>query len=88
MYLDGCFMLAQKNQDYYHDKCISLVPSNSKRILIIGGGDFAIASMLYNQKNVRVIDVVEIDEEVVNVSKNISPDILNLNRQIIKNSHL
>ena len=69
MYLDGCFMLAQKNQDYYHDKCINLVPSNSKRILIIGGGDFAIASMLYEQKNVRVIYVVEIDEEVVNVSK-------------------
>ena len=50
MYLDGCFMLSERNQDYYHDKCLSLVPSSVNNILIIGGGDYAIASKLATQK--------------------------------------
>ena len=40
MYLDGCFMLSEKNQDYYHDACINIVPSSVKKILIIGGSSF------------------------------------------------
>ncbi len=73
MYLDGCFMLSEKNQDYYHDKCINLVPTNSKRVLTIGGGDFAIARMLCDRNNVRDIYIVEIDGEVVNVSRKYFP---------------
>ena len=69
MYLDGCFMLSERNQDYYHDKCISLVPSSVKNILIIGGGDYAIASKLATQKRIKSIRIVEIDVEVINLSK-------------------
>ena len=32
MYLDGCFMLSEKNQDYYHEECIKLIPNNAKNI--------------------------------------------------------
>ena len=74
MYLDGCFMLAERNQDYYHNKCIDLMSLNSERILIIGGGDFAIARMIYNRENVSDIYIVEIDEEVVNISKKYFPN--------------
>ena len=69
MYLDGCFMLSERNQDYYHDKCIGLVPSSVKNILIIGGGDYAIASKLATQKRIKSIRIVEIDVEVINLSK-------------------
>ncbi len=69
MYLDGCFMLAEKNIDFYHDKCLSLVPKNTKNILIIGGGDFALASTLTNNTKIRSVDIVEIDRKVIEVSK-------------------
>ena len=73
MYLDGCFMLSERNQDYYHDKCISLVPSSVNNILIIGGGDYAIASKLATQSRVNSIRIVEIDIEVINLSKKYFP---------------
>ena len=73
MYLDGCFMLSERNQDYYHDKCISLVPSSVNNILIIGGGDYAIASKLATQKGIKSIQIVEIDIEVINLSKKYFP---------------
>ena len=73
MYLDGCFMLSERNQDYYHDKCLSLVPSSVSNILVIGGGDYAIASKLAIQKGIKTIRIVEIDVEVINLSKKYFP---------------
>ena len=73
MYLDGCFMLSERNQDYYHDKCLSLVPSTVNNILIIGGGDYAIASKLATQRGIKSIQIVEIDIEVINLSKKYFP---------------
>lgn len=73
MYLDGCFMLSEKNQHYYHDECISLIPSSAKNLLVIGGGDNAIASRLATKKEVSSIEVVEIDIDVVNISKKYFP---------------
>lgn len=69
MYLDGCFMLSEKNQNYYHEECIKLVPKKAKKILIIGGGDCGIAKLILNKLLVNKIDVVEIDKQVVDVSK-------------------
>ena len=80
MYLDGCFMLSEKNQEYYHNKCIDLVPKKARNILIIGGGDFAIASMLSVLKTVESITIVEIDIEVVELSKQYFPAFFNLKK--------
>ena len=73
MYLDGCFMLAEKNIDFYHNECISLVPKRAKNILILGGGDCAIASTLLIKKKIGSIDVVEIDGKVIDASKKYFP---------------
>ena len=73
MYLDGCFMLSERNQNYYHDECLSLVPSSVKNILIIGGGDYAIASKLAIQRGIKSIQIVEIDIDVINLSKKYFP---------------
>ena len=69
MYLDGCFMLSERNQDYYHNKCLSLVPSTVNNVLIIGGGDYAIASKLATHRGIKSIRIVEIDIEVINLSR-------------------
>ena len=29
LYLDGCFMLSEKNQDFYHNECVSLTPKKA-----------------------------------------------------------
>lgn len=73
MYLDGCFMLSEKNQDYYHEECVKLIPNNAKKILIIGGGDCAIAKLISKHFSVEQIDVVEIDKKVVDISKKYFP---------------
>ena len=67
-------MLSQMNQDFYHNECLNLTPRNIRKILIIGGGDFAIASMLARKESVAEITVVEIDDAVVNVSKKYFPE--------------
>ena len=77
-------MLSQKNQDFYHNEALSLTPKNASKILIIGGGDCAIASMLARKENVTEITVVEIDDEVVNVSKKYFPENFKLTKKQLK----
>jgi len=84
LYLDGCFMLSEKNQDYYHDECINLVPETCKSILIIGGGDYGIAAKLIKRKNVKNITIVEIDPKVVEVSKMYFPNNFKQNKNEMK----
>ena len=81
LYLDGCFMLSQKNQDFYHNECLELIPKTARKILIIGGGDCAIASMLVRKECVTAIIVVEIDDAVVNISKRYFPDNFKLTKR-------
>lgn len=69
LYLDGCFMLSEKNQDFYHNECLNLIPKKLKNILVIGGGDYGITSMLVKKDSTSKITVVEIDEKVVEISK-------------------
>ena len=73
LYLDSCFMLSEKNQDYYHNECINLIPETCKNVLIIGGGDYGIAAKLIKRKEKKNITIVEIDPKVVEVSKKYFP---------------
>tara|TARA_X000001036_G_scaffold97572_1_gene90457 strand:- start:166 stop:888 length:723 start_codon:yes stop_codon:yes gene_type:complete len=88
LYLDGCFMLSETNQDYYHNTCLDLTNMKSKKILIIGGGDYGIASMLVRRNSATRITVVEIDEKVVWVSKKYFPEHFKLTRSQLKNIKL
>ncbi|MBL6700359.1 MAG: hypothetical protein ISQ60_02815 [Gammaproteobacteria bacterium] len=81
LYLDGCFMLSQKNQDFYHNECLDLIPKTVRKILIIGGGDCAIASMLARKECVTEIIIVEIDDAVVNISKRYFPENFKLTKK-------
>ena len=88
MYLDGCFMLSERNQDYYHDKCISLIPSSLENILIIGGGDYAIASRLAKEREIKSIRIVEIDIEVIDLSRKYFPNHFKLSEKNISKMSL
>ena len=88
LYLDGCFMLSEINQDNYHNMCLDLTPKKSKNILIIGGGDYGIASLLVRREDSAKITIVEIDDKVVQVSKKYFPDHFKLTKKQLNNIKL
>ncbi|WP_200762938.1 polyamine aminopropyltransferase [Nitrosophilus alvini] len=75
MVIDGHGMLCDKDEFIYHEM-IAHVPvcthKDPKRVLIIGGGDGGTARELLRHEGINV-DMVEIDEEVVNISKEFFP---------------
>jgi spermidine synthase len=70
--LDGFVMVTEKDEFIYHEM-ITHVPlatnPNIKSVLVIGGGDGGTLKELCRYKTIDTIDFVEIDEEVVEVSK-------------------
>ena len=81
--LDDCFMLTEKGNDQYHNKCISLIGKKSRSldVLIIGGGDFGLIKGLFEKLNVNSINLVEIDNQVINISREFFPSFFKLNRK-------
>ncbi|MDE5113896.1 MAG: hypothetical protein O4803_06390, partial [Trichodesmium sp. St15_bin1_1] len=76
MVLDNCIMLTDANEFAYHEM-IAHVPmfahSNPERVLIIGGGDGGTAREVLRHPMVKECVMVEIDEEVINVSREFFP---------------
>ena len=73
--LDGTIQLTEKDEFIYHEVLahIPLMSLNDpKKVLIIGGGDGGLAREVLKH-NVTNVDLVEIDEQVVNLSKNYLP---------------
>ena len=76
MVLDGYVMLTEKDEFIYHEMIVHVpmaVHPNAKRILIIGGGDGGAVRELVRYKNVESVDLVEIDERVVDISRQFLP---------------
>ncbi len=70
--LDGLVMTTEKDEYYYHESLIHTpmrVASDPKKILIIGGGDGGSAREALRYDEVERVDMVEIDEKVVEVSR-------------------
>jgi len=74
--LDGLVMVTEKDEFIYHEM-IAHVPlyshPNPKKVLIIGGGDGGTAREVLRHKSIEQVDMVEIDEEVINASKEFLP---------------
>ena len=76
MTLDGIMMLTEKDEFIYHEMIVHVpmcVHSAAKNVLVIGGGDGGTVRELCRYKTIESIDLVEIDEEVVKVSKEYLP---------------
>ena len=84
MMLDDCFMITEKGNDQYHNKCISLAERRKKNlnILIIGGGDFGLIKRLFINLDIKKLFIVEIDEEVIDVSMKYFPKFFKLTKRV------
>ncbi|EEE39852.1 polyamine aminopropyltransferase [Prochlorococcus marinus] len=70
--LDGCWMTSLKDEKYYHECLVhpALTSIDEKsNILIIGGGDGGTLRECVKYSQISKIDLVEIDEEVIKISK-------------------
>lgn len=74
--LDGIMMLTEKDEFIYHEM-ITHVPMASdpdvKNVLVIGAGDGGTVRELTRYESIEHIDMVEIDEKVVEVSRKYLP---------------
>jgi spermidine synthase len=74
--LDGFGMICEKDEFIYHEMMAHIplcTHPNPQRVLIIGGGDGGVAREVLKHK--VYVDMVEIDEEVIRVSKKFFPNI-------------
>lgn len=75
--LDDKLMVTEKHEFYYHEPlthpAMSIHP-NPKMIMIIGGGDGGTVREVLKYKTVEEIELIEIDEEVINVSRKFFPE--------------
>lgn len=75
--LDGKTMVSDKDEFVYHE-VVSHIPymvsRNCKKVLIIGGGDGGVVREFVKHQDIEQIDLVEIDERVIEVSKIYFPD--------------
>ena len=84
MMLDNCFMLTEKGNNQYHNKCVSLAhrKKSNLKVLIVGGGDFGLVKNLFNTIDIRSLFIVEIDKTVVDVSMKYFPKFFKLTKKI------
>lgn len=70
--MDDCVMLTERDESAYHEMLVHvplLAHPNPKRVLVIGGGDGGSLREIVRHANVEVARQVEIDGEVVRLSK-------------------
>ncbi len=70
--LDGCWMTSLKDEKYYHEFLVHPALSSideKSNVLIIGGGDGGTVRECVKYSQISKIDLVEIDEEVIKISK-------------------
>ncbi len=70
--LDGVIMLTEKDEFIYHEMMVHVpmaVNPKIRRVLVIGAGDGGILRELGKYEGIEHIDVVEIDERVIEVSR-------------------
>ena len=78
MLLDNKVMVSEKDEFYYHESITHpalSIHSNPKKIMVIGGGDGGTVREVLKYKTVEEVELVEIDEEVINISKKYFPEV-------------
>lgn len=70
--LDDMIMTTEKDHFQYHEMATHpavFAHGSAKNVLIIGGGDGGVASELLKHRDIEKVTLVEIDEAVINASK-------------------
>ncbi|MCL2018707.1 MAG: polyamine aminopropyltransferase [Oscillospiraceae bacterium] len=74
--LDGFMMLTERDEFIYHDMIVHVplaVNPEIRKVLVIGAGDGGAVRELCRYKYIEKIDLVEIDQRVVEISKQYLP---------------
>ncbi|HXX56466.1 MAG TPA: polyamine aminopropyltransferase [Thermodesulfovibrionales bacterium] len=76
--LDGVVQITEKDEFFYHEMLVHVVMHahpNPKKVIVIGGGDGGTVREVLKHDSVEKVYFVEIDEEVINVSKEFFPSV-------------
>lgn len=76
--LDDVVQLTERDEFFYHETLTHIVMHahpNPRKVIVIGGGDGGVVREVLKHKTVEKVYFVEIDEEVINVSKRFFPTI-------------
>jgi spermidine synthase len=76
--LDGVVQMTERDELFYHEMLTHVVMSSHpdpKRVIVIGGGDGGAVREVLKHKSVEKVYFIEIDEEVINVSKKYFPSV-------------
>jgi spermidine synthase len=74
--LDGVVQITERDEFFYHEMLVHVVMHSHpdpKRVVVIGGGDGGTVREVLKHKSVEKVYFVEIDEDVINVSKKFFP---------------
>jgi len=76
--LDDVVQLTEKDEFFYHEMLTHVVMHahpDAKKVVVIGGGDGGVVREILKHKYVEKVYFVEIDEEVINVSRRYFPNV-------------
>jgi spermidine synthase len=76
--LDGVVQITEKDEFFYHEMLVHPVMHahpDPKKVIVIGGGDGGTVREVLKHDTVEKVYFIEIDEEVINVSKKFFPTV-------------
>ncbi|MDP8226100.1 MAG: hypothetical protein P9L89_00455 [Candidatus Celaenobacter polaris] len=78
--IDGVIMLTEADEFCYHEMIVHVplcVHTKAQKVLVIGGGDGGTVREILKHDNIKEVEVCEIDEKVIEVSKKHFPYLAN-----------
>lgn len=76
--LDGVVQITERDEFFYHEMLVHPVMNSHpdpRKVVVIGGGDGGTVREVLKHKTVEKVYFIEIDEEVINVSKKFFPGV-------------
>jgi len=76
--LDGVVQITERDEFFYHEMLVHMVMNSHpdpKKVIVIGGGDGGTVREVLKHSSVEKVYFIEIDEEVINVSKKFFPSV-------------
>src|SRR6266498_1809549 len=76
--LDGVVQITERDEFFYHEMLVHMVMHahpHPVNVIVIGGGDGGAVREVLKHDSVKKVYFIEIDEEVINVSKNFFPSV-------------
>ena len=76
--LDDVVQITERDEFFYHEMLTHIAMHahpNPKKVIVIGGGDGGVVREVLKHKTIEKVYFVEIDEEVINISRRFFPSV-------------